>query len=429
MIQITMQYFSRHRHHITNLVLGVSITLQLPIVNTSVAVNAQLAPTCQGQTPNQSPQQKTNFLAFGGGPAPEANEIAIEKNILYFQRTLSAMGYNPAEAFTFFANGDDRQATVRYLDSGGQQQFKVPQIPNLDGASTMANLQRSLQDLSGNPKSIFFYFTGHGIPNPEDIDNNAFLLWNKELLTVQQFAGMLDRLPQQTSVVMMMSQCFSGSFANFIYEGGDPKRPVALQTRCGFFATVKTRPSVGCTPAVNEADYKDYSSSFFAGLSGRNRIGQSVASADYNKDGRISYAEAHAFAKVDERSTDWPISTSEAWLQSQADKLTQQTILSKPIAEVLQTARPEQSYAVNAIAKIFNFNIQKSFLANIQAVERSQIASEEQKAYVIRLGMELTNIGMEQEIRSSQNSKAIATLDKLIKCESSSWQQLQTGQQ
>ena len=229
-----MQYFSRHRHLITNLALGTFIGWQLPAINpNSVGVNAQVAANCQGQKQNQAQQEKTNFLAFGGGPAPEANEIAIEKNILYFQRTLSAMGYNPSQASTYFANGNDGQATVRYLDPTGQQQFKVPQIPNLNGPSTMANLERSIQDLSKNPKSIFLYFTGHGIPNPEDINNNAFLLWNKELLTVQQFATMLDSLPDRTPVVTMMSQCFAGSFANLIYQGGDPKRPIALQTRCG----------------------------------------------------------------------------------------------------------------------------------------------------------------------------------------------------
>lgn len=97
--------------------------------------------------------------------------------------------------------------------------------------------------------------------------------------------------------------------------------------------------------------------------------------------------------------------------------------MSRPIAELLQGSRPEQSYAVNSIAKMFDFNLQKSLLANLQGLDRSKIETEEQKAYIIRLGMELTNIGMEKRIRSSENSLAIATLDKLIKCESSSWTQ------
>lgn len=417
-----MQYFSPPHHRISSLALAVSIGLPLPVIHPNLsAVNAHSPATCQVERPNLPDREKTNFLVVGGGPAPEANEIAIEKNVLYFQRTLSAMGYNPSEASTFFANGNDGQATVRYFDPQGRQQFKIPQIPNLSGASTMANFQRSIQDLTKKSKSIFFYFTGHGIPNPENIDNNSLLLWNRESLTVQQFSTMLDELPPETSVVTMMSQCFSGSFANFIYQGGDPKRSVALQTRCGFFATVKTRPSVGCTPAVNEADYRDYSSSFFAGLSGRSRIGEAVSSADYNKDGRVSYAEAHAFAKVDELSTDWPISTSEAWLQNQTDRIAQQSIFSKPIAEILQTARPEQSYVVNSIAKMFGWNLEKTFLANLQALDASKVNTDEQKAFIIRLGMELTNIGTEKQIRSSGDGQAIATLDKLLKCESGFW--------
>lgn len=414
-IQSTMEYFARQLRSFTSLAFGVSIALPFPAINPDrLGFNTQLPATCQAR--------KTHFLAIGGGPEPEQNEIAIEKNILYFQRTLNALGFDPAKASTLFANGNDGTATVRYLDPQGQQQFKAPQIPNLKGASTMANLQNSLQNLDRNSKSIFFYFTGHGIPNDEDINNNAFLMWNKESLTVQGFANLLDKLPPDKSVVTVMSQCFSGSFANFIYQSGDPERPVTMQTRCGFFATVKTRPSVGCSPEVNEADYQDYSSSFFAGLSGRNRLGKAVESADYNQDGRVSFAEAHAFAKVDEKSVDWPISTLEAWLQGKTDRISQQTIFSRPLADILPTARPEQAYVVNSIAKKFGFSLQKSFLANLQGLDTTKVNSEEDKAYVIRLGMELTNIGAEKQIRSSSDKEAIAILDKLIKCESGYWE-------
>ena len=420
-----MPYFSHQHPSLTSFAFGALLSLQLPFVNpNAVAVNAHSVSNCQGKSLQNLPiSQKTNFLAIGGGPEPQANEIAIEKNILYFQRTLTAMGYNPASAVTFFANGNDGRATVRYLDPQGRQRFKIPEIPHLNGASTIANLLSSIQQASKNSNPIFFYFTGHGIPNRENIDNNAFLLWNQELLTVQQFASILDRLPADKPVVTMMSQCFSGSFANFIYEGGDPQRKVALQSRCGFFATVKTRPSVGCTPAVNEADYQDYSSSFFAGLSGRSRIGKPVASADYNQDGRVSYAEAHAFAKVDEKSTDWPLSTSEAWLQNQTDRIAQQTMMSVPMANILETARPEQMYVVNSIVKMFNLCLGKSFLQNVAGLDKSKVNTEEQQAYIIRLGMELTNIGAEKQIRSSGNQEAIATLDKLLKCEASFWNQ------
>ena len=219
----------------------------------------------------------------------------------------------------------------------------------------------------------------------------------------------------------MMAQCFSGSFANLIYEGGNPNRPVALQTRCGFFATVKTRPSVGCSSAVDEADYRDYSSSFFAGLSGRDRTGRAVASADYNKDGRVSYAEAHAFAKVDEKSTDLPISTSEAWLRQHLSQQQEDALLGQPINQLAQTGRPEQRYVVSSLVKMFSLNEQKSFLQNVDALSTSKVSADEQKAYLTRLGIELVNIGREKQIRAAHNQKDIATLNRLLKCESASW--------
>lgn len=363
-------------------------------------------------------QPQTNFLVMGGGGQPRSNEIALEKNLLYFQRTLAKMGYNPKNATLFFANGNDGQATVRYLDQQDQQQFKVPDIPNLQGAATLRNLENWL-DKTGreeNNSPLFFYFTGHGIPN-------ALILWENKRLTVQKLSQELNKLPSDTPIVTMMAQCFSGSFADFIYENADSTQPIALQTRCGFFATVETRPSVGCTPEVNEADYKDYSSSFFAGLSGYNRIGEPVASADYNQDGKVSFAEAHAFAKVDEKTMDWPISTSEAWLQKQYS-LQDQEITTKPIVSFLTEARPEQQYVIKSLSKLANFDLNKSYVENALELSELEIDSltDIDQAYLVRLKMELINIVVEANIRASGNQKAIATLARLLECESSSWQ-------
>jgi hypothetical protein len=307
---------------------------------------------------------------------------------------------------------------IRYINPQGQEQFKAPEILNVKGATTFGNLQSYFQELASlkDNKPLFLYFTGHGGKNTKDLDNNHFYLWNDDSLSVKQLAKMLDKSPQKP-VVMMMSQCFSGSFANFIYEGGDPKRPVALQTRCGFFATIKTLPSVGCTPEVNEADYKDYSSSFFAGLSGRDRMGKKVASADYNKDGKISYIEAHAFAKVDEKTRDFPISTSESWLQRKVSEKQQVVILSKPITESLKTARPEQLYVINSLIKTLQLDKQKSYLENSKNFS-NKTATDVQQGYMGRLQMELVDIAAEKRIRTSGNRKDIATLNKLLKCES-----------
>lgn len=374
----------------------------------------------------QPPRQNTTFLAFGGGGAPSYNEIALEKNLLYFQRTLKVLGFSVADASVFFANGGDRQPTIRYLDGNGNQKFKPPEIPNLKGASTLANLQAWLnkypQQNSQNNK-IFFYFTGHGHLNKQNANDNSLVLWKEEQLTVKQFSRLLDRLPTQTPITIMMAQCYSGSFANIIYEDGDPQKPLAKQNRCGFYATIRTLPSVGCTAEVNESDYRDYSSSFFAGLSGRSRTGDRVPSADYNQDGRVAYNEAHAFAKIDEKTTDLPVSTSEVWLQTQSSRLLRDRIFSQPIAQLLQTARPEQRYVVESLVRSLKMKVGYSLKKNRENFSFREIGldSGESKAYFTRLQMELINIGMASQIRTSRNSPQTATLDRLLKCESDSW--------
>jgi hypothetical protein len=223
----------------------------------------------------------------------------------------------------------------------------------------------------------------------------------------------------------MMAQCFSGAFANLIYEGGDPEQPVALQTRCGFFATVETRPSVGCTPLVNEADYEDYSSSFFAGLSGRDRVGNPAPSADYDQDGQVTYAEAHAFTKVDAVTPDWPISTSEAWLQRQADDAKVRDILSQPISQWRDLARPEQRYVITALSDRLGYEGERSLIDNTPR-RRTQV-DENQLADHMRLRMELINVGVEQGLRSQNDPATLSILERLLACEAGTWEKRALG--
>ncbi|MEL7333360.1 MAG: Caspase domain-containing protein [Cyanobacteria bacterium J06560_2] len=365
----------------------------------------------------------TYFAAVAGGGAPSYNEIALEKNVLYFQRSLTALGHSPESANLFFASGSPTEETVRYLDDNGEQQFKAAEIPNLDGGATIENTYSWFKAVAAadQPCPSFFYFTGHGAYNPDNEESNSLILWDEQFVSVPEFTGLLAELPTEQPFVTMMAQCYSGSFANIIYEKGDPEQPVALHTRCGFFATVASRPSVGCTPAVNEADYKDYSSSFFAGLTGRDRIGNPVSSADYNQDEQVSYAEAHAFAKVDEATTDWPISTVEAWLQKQVNNSQTDDILSTPISELRQLARPEQQYVIDALTNILSFSPQRAYDENLSRYPWPD-ANTVEEAYYMRLKMELTNVGAEKIIRASKDAEQVATLDKILKCEAGTWQ-------
>lgn len=363
------------------------------------------------------------FGAVAGGGAPHYNEIALEKNVLYFQRSLSQLGFNPVLASLFFANGNDGQATIYYLDEQNEQRFKAPEIPHLDGAATYGNLRGWFNAIAQAEKSCpsFLYFTGHGLRNRENEDNNSLILWEETPVTVSEMASWLDPFPVDQPFVTMMAQCYSGGFANLIYENGDPQQPVALQTRCGFFATVASRPSVGCTPAVNEADYKDYSSSFFAGLTGRDRTGNLVTSADYNQDGQVSYAEAHAFAKVDEETTDWPISTVEAWLQRQLSDEATATALATPIEQWSAIARPEQQYVIRALGAKLGLDRRLSYAANYDYLQPPE-SDTVKAAYHKRLEMELMNVASERWLRERQSPQQIAILEKILGCEAGFWQ-------
>jgi hypothetical protein len=228
-------------------------------------------------------------------------------------------------------------------------------------------------------------------------------------------------MPYQKPFVTMMSQCYSGSFTNLIYKNGDRRQPIAKQRRCGFFATIKTLPSVGCTPEVDEADYQDYSSSFYAGLTGVNRVNQPVPSADYNLNGKVAYNEAHAYAKIDDKSTDLPISTSETWLQDRASQKDRDVIVNQPIASLLVSARPEQHFVVSSIIKMLNINSALSFNQN-KKVLALILNDEIKQTYLERLRMELTNIVMEQQIRKLGDRNNINIIDRLIECESGSWE-------
>jgi hypothetical protein len=373
---------------------------------------AQVPPKIPTKSPNLL-AKTSSFVVFGGGGAPSYNEIAIEKNVFYFQRTLKALGQSPDSTSIWFANGTDGRKTVRYIE-GDRERFKAPTVTPIAGSATLANLNLALETEAQKTSPLFFYFTGHGFHNLKDENNNSMIMWNEDLMTVQNFTRQLDEMPQKKPFVTVMVQCYSGSFANLIYQGGKPKNGVAMHDRCGFFATVKSLPSVGCTPEVDEADYQDYSSSFFAGLSGVSRTGKKVASADYDGDGRVSFREAHAFAKIDEQASDLPISTLEAWLQEGLTSRDRSAILAMPISEILKSARPEQATVVKVLAKSLDYDLSKSDRSNRN---RRRPKGELQNTYGERLAMELLNIRAEQKVRQKAKPGVLAILERLLGCE------------
>lgn len=111
--------------------------------------------------------------------------------------------------------------------------------------------------------TLLLYVTDHGEQNKSDPTNNNIVLWN-EKLSVEQLRELLATLDPGVRVVMLMSQCFGGSFANTIFASGAGLTTSGRQ--CGYFASSADRPAYGCYPENLGRDGVGHSHRFFEAL-------------------------------------------------------------------------------------------------------------------------------------------------------------------
>jgi hypothetical protein len=273
-------------------------------------------------------------LIVGGGPSPEHNQVAIERNVHYVSKLLPP----DTSRVTLFADGNPAAKTVLYEEQPRQQppgehafallfgsreeaaptvqRFRAPSLGRLDGAARRGPVATAFERLRRSaPEPVLLYFTGHGSRARDgNLDNNDFDLWG-DRLSVHDLAAHIAALPPEVPVTLVMVQCFSGAFGNLIFAGGDPKSAPVEREIAGFFAATRERTAAGCTPELNEAEYRDFTSYFFAALTGRDRVGRVVTGADYNHDGRVGMDEAYAYTLSHDASIDVPVCTSDVFLR------------------------------------------------------------------------------------------------------------------
>jgi hypothetical protein len=277
-----------------------------------------------------------HFLAIGGGSSPSNTQVSLEKNILFFRDALSTLGLAGAPQQVLFgdgngdandvqfAAGDDRtpEADRRLADifSGSDadsNQYRPHAIPDVWGPAQRDSLDKWFDTIGRaipDGDRLILYYTGHGGPGLSPT-NTTLALWNEQGLTVKSLTKMLDRLSPGVSVVLVMVQCYSGGFANIIYQDADPTRGLSDRNRCGFFATTSDREAAGCTPDIDLEDYREYSTYFWAALCGHTRTGNAVIKPDFLADGHIGLSEAHAYTLIHSETIDIPVTTSDAFLR------------------------------------------------------------------------------------------------------------------
>ena len=311
-------------------------------------------------------------LIVGGGPDIDNNQAAIESNVRYVAQHLTG----DTRLITLFADGKPQHATVSYVDdslrgSTADQLFAYLldedqdtealryRRPNLgvpmEGAARGASLWHAFHYLKGYYAArpslpLLLYFTGHGSPDSTNHNNNEFDLWNDDSLSVQELALQIGALPPHVPVTLVMAQCYAGSFGNIIFENGDPERNCVSRSIAGFFATTKDRYAAGCTPEINEADYRDFTGYFFAALAGRDRQGRAVVGADYDGDGRVEMNEAFCYTLSHDESIDVPICTSDLFLRKYVP-LPDVKISGVPFSKYYAWAGPAQRAALDDLSQ------------------------------------------------------------------------------
>lgn len=281
------------------------------------------------------------FLAIGGGPQAASNEASLEANIRYLQRLLDDAGVaDDRQHFLFADGGDTNYEDLQYLDAAAFEQapelhrelamlydtyyelgyrYRPSAVPGVAGPANRAHIDAWFDEHAGELGAgdrLVVYFTGHGGSGSDDQPRRTDMaLWNDRPLRVDEFAERLDRLDPEVDLVLVLVQCYSGGFADVIFEGADQEKALTKHRRVGFYAAPYDRVSTGCTPDVDEANYADYTSYFFSAAFGKDRLGNAVTDADIDGDGVISLIEAHAYVLLKADTIDIPTTMSDAFLR------------------------------------------------------------------------------------------------------------------
>jgi len=139
--------------------------------------------------------------------------------------------------------------------------------------------------------TLMLYVTDHGYRDKEaEPPRSGLWLW-EEKLTPDELGAWVADLDTGVRTVVVMSQCYSGAFADLAWADGPPDG-----SYCGFFSVPADRPAYGCYP------------------DGRTRsIGHGFRFMDAMPAAE-SLQDAHDWVNLADRTPDVPLATSDLYL-------------------------------------------------------------------------------------------------------------------
>ncbi len=208
---------------------------------------------------------RTYALLLNGGGRPAINYRSHLQHVKGVLELLRANGVRSEDIGVFSGDGADPAADLATREqTAGPEFWLIPQatvralfpITYVDSVVDGVTLRPARKDALRawfaqqgvrlrRGDTLLFYVTDHGHKNAQDLTNNTIVLWGEEL-TVTELRELFALVDPRVRVVMLMSQCYAGAFANAIFRDGDNQPPPG--DVCGYFASTADRPAYGCYP-------------------------------------------------------------------------------------------------------------------------------------------------------------------------------------
>lgn len=268
-----------------------------------------------GASAQRSEEGELHAVLINGGSSPPANYLSHLNHLQEMVEVLERRGVPRQRIHIFSADGEDvaRDLAVRdvlpeefwLLEGTRIGDALKPRTELTDTRWPGVVIQPARRDAirrwftragktMGAGDRLLLFVTDHGTVNRDDLDNGAISLWREEL-TVEELRAMLGRLPSEVDVVMVMSQCYSGTFANAMYRIGTDE---PLGNVCGFFSTRRDLQAYGCYPEGRDKDRLGHAFRMIDAL-GRHQ----------------STAEAHRELLITDSTPDVPLRTSDLYME------------------------------------------------------------------------------------------------------------------
>ena len=260
------------------------------------------------------PPPATYALLINGGGAARTNYLSHLHHLQDMAAELRSRGIPPERIDVFSADGEDERADLAAREPEAADRWLIEGTPtgSLVTAPDLTNtvwegvklrparlkdLRQWFARMSKTLRpgdTLFVFVTDHGNQDVDDPENGFISLWN-ERLTLLDFRALLSYLKPGVRVVNVMSQCYSGAFA-------DAMTPLNAQLPsgdvCGFYSTPRDRPAYGCYPEGRDRDKMGHA---FRTIEAMSRHG--------------AIDDAHAAVLLLDNSPDVPIRTSDLFLE------------------------------------------------------------------------------------------------------------------